>query len=120
MIFDVTWLKPLPINELKTFEQKVVYSCADITLNFTEPHIPYLSGDLSRGSLSKGVMTTGKLSYSLGYDANISPYGSTVYGYPQDTNWTNKRSYAQWYHTEWKNQKETILGLSVTRAKKGI
>ena len=114
---SVKWLKPIPTKEISAFEDKVVYTCARITLDLTNPHFPYLTGDLARSSMAKGVQKRGDKIYSLGYNSSTAPYAKKVWNYPQGgVNWTNKRTYAQWYYTVWRNQKETILGMAVTRS----
>lgn len=119
MNFDVKWIKPLPVKEITSFEDKVVYTSARLTLDFTNPHFPYLTGDLARSSYAKGVSKTGDKTYSLGYNSSVAPYAKEVWNYSQSgTNWTNPRSYSKWYLTEWQNQKHTILGMAVTRSYK--
>lgn len=113
MTFDIEWIKEIPKRELKGFEDEVVYRVARMTLDFTVPHIPFLTGRLQKASLKYGVQGENMV-YSLGATED-APYARTVYNYSQtDTNWTNPRSYAQWFYTEFYNQKETILGNSVS------
>ena len=119
MNFNVKWIKPLPVEKIMSFEDKVVFTCARLTLDFTNPHFPYLTGDLARSSMAKGVSKRGDKTYSLGYNSYVAPYAKEVWNYSQkSTNWTNTRSYSKWYLTEWKNQKQTILGMAVTRSYK--
>ena len=109
--FDVSWIKELPRRELKGFEDETVYRTARMTLDFTIPHIPYRTGDLNKSSLAFGVQGQDKV-YSLG--AGV-PYAKYVWNFDQNnTNWTNPRSYSQWFLTEFRNQKETILGNAVS------
>lgn len=112
MTIDTQWVKPLPKKELNGFEDEVVYRTARMTLDFTIPHIPYLTGRLQKASLGYGVQGRDKV-YTLGATSEAY-YAKYVWSYPQDTNWTNSRTYAQWFHTEFKNQKETILGSAVS------
>lgn len=115
--YDVTWLKELPKDQINGFEDEVVYRIARMTLDFTIPHIPYLTGRLQRASLAYGVQG-GNRTYSLGATGEAS-YAKTVYFYPQEsTHWTNPRSYSKWFYTEYKNQKEVITGNAVTASYK--
>lgn len=115
--YDVTWLKELPIDKINGFEDEVVYRIARMTLDFTIPHIPYLTGRLQRASLSYGVQGSNR-TYSLGATGEAG-YAKTVYFYPQEsTHWTNPRSYSKWFYTEYKNQKEVITGNAVTASYK--
>lgn len=98
-------------SNLKSFEDEVVYRVARITLDFTIPHIPYRTGDLNKSSLAFGVQGQDMV-YSLGAEV---PYAEYVWNMDQDTtNWTNPRSYSRWFLTEFRNQKETILGNAVS------
>ena len=109
--FDVSWIKEIPRQEIKGFEDEVVYRVARMTLDFTIPHIPYRTGDLNKSSLAFGVQGQDRV-YSLG--AGV-PYAKYVWNFDQEsTNWTNPRSYSQWFLTEYNNKKETILGNAIT------
>ena len=114
---DVEIVKNLPINELNAYIDNTVYNIARVTLDFTGPHIPHLSGDMERAIASYGVQGSNK-EYTLG--DNITNYSQIVWNYPQNrTNWTNPRSYSKWFITEFKNQKDVIVNRAVTSAKKG-
>lgn len=114
---DVEIIKDLPVDELNAYIDNTVYNIARVTLDFTGPHIPHLSGDMERAIASYGVQGSNK-EYTLG--DNITDYSQTVWNYPQNgTNWTNPRSYSKWFITEFKNQKDVIVNRAVTSAKKG-
>ena len=109
--FDVIHNDAKLRSNLKSFEDEVVYRVARITLDFTIPHIPYRTGDLNKSSLAFGVQGQNMV-YSLGAEV---PYAEYVWNMDQDTtNWTNPRSYSRWFLTEFRNQKETILGNAVS------
>ena len=115
MSVNVSWIKELPIKEIEGFENDVVYRTARMTLDFTIPHIPYLTGRLRNSSLAFGVQGQDKV-YSLGAEVDYAKY---VWNYDQETtNWTNPRSYSKWFYTEFKNQKETILSNAVSNSYK--
>lgn len=114
----VEMIKDLPQYEINRYIDNTVYNIARITLDWTAPHIPRLSGDMERAIASYGVRGSNK-EYTLG--DNITDYSQIVWNYPQKgTNWTNKRSYSKWFLTEFKNQKEKIVAKAVENAKKGI
>lgn len=114
---DVEIIKDLPVDELNAYIDNTVYNIARVTLDFTGPHIPHLSGDMERAIASYGVQGSNK-EYTLG--DNITNYSQIVWNYPQNrTNWTNPRSYSKWFITEFKNQKDVIVNRAVTSAKKG-
>ena len=113
--------KELPIRELNTYIDKVVYNTARITLDFTnsKQHFPYLTGELNRASMAEGVVSEGDKTYYLG--AQGVDYAPAVWEYPQKgTNWTNPNTYAKWYVTEYKNEKELIMQQAVSNAIKMV
>ena len=112
--------KELPVKELNQYIDDVVFNAARITLDLTNSkgHFPYLSGDLNRAAMAEGVRTLGNKIYGLGADG--AEYAPAVWKYPQrGTNWTNPETYAQWYMTEFKNDKELIMSRAIESAKKG-
>lgn len=111
----------LPIRELDGYIDKTVYNAARITLDYTNTkrRFPYLTGELNRASMAYGVVGTGNKTYELGARAGV-PYAKTVWEYPQSTNWTNPSTYAQWYMTEFKNDKEIIMHQAVNNALRGL
>lgn len=113
----VTLPKKLPVKQLDSFVDRTVYNTARITLDRTQPHIPRLTGRMERDIIGYGVKGSNK-TYALGFtSATYTPY---VWKYPQNTKWTNPRSYAQWFVTEFKNSKERITHQAVNQAMKVI
>jgi hypothetical protein len=110
----------LPIRELDRYIDYTVYNMARITLDFTnsKQRFPYLTGELNRAAMAEGVVAEGGKSYHLG--ASGVDYAPDVWDYPQSTNWTNPSTYAQWYMTEFKNEKELIVKRAVENAKRGF
>lgn len=110
----------LPIRELDRYIDYTVYNIARITLDFTnsKQRFPYLTGELNRASMAEGVVAEGGKNYHLG--ASGVDYAPDVWEYPQSTNWTNPSTYAQWYMTEFKNEKELIVKRAVENAKRGF
>ena len=108
--------RQLPIRELDNYIDDVVYNAARITLDFTnsKQRFPYLTGELNRASMAEGVVSEGNKTYHLG--ANGADYAPEVWEYPQKTNWTNPNTYAQWYMTEFANEKEQVMDLAVNNA----
>lgn len=108
--------RQLPIRELDNYIDDVVFNTARITLDFTnsKQRFPYLTGELNRASMAEGVVSDGNKTYHLG--ASGVDYAPDVWEYPQGTNWTNPSTYAQWYMTEFANEKEQIMNLAVNNA----
>ncbi len=114
---DVSMPKELPKKQLDNYVDKTVYHVARNTLDLTAIHIPYLSGDMKRDIMAYGVKGRNKV-YTLGFlSAKYTPY---VWDYPQNTNWTNPNSYAQWFVTEYKKDKDKINRQAVNQAMKGL
>lgn len=109
--------KELPVKELVQYCDDVVFNVARATLDFTNSkgHFPYLTGELNRASMAEGVVKESYATYHVG--ASGVNYAPAVWGYPQNTNWTNPNTYAQWFITEFKNDKELIMYQAVSRAK---
>ena len=112
-----TIVKPLPIAKLNQFTDRVVYHTADITLQRTEPHIPVRSKHMYNDIYARGVRGQNK-TYTLGVEE--TPYAQYVWKMPQSTHWTNKKSYAEWFITEFRNSQEKIASMAVNRAMKVI
>lgn len=110
--------KELPIKELDRYMDLVVYNVARITLDYTnsKQRFPYLTGELNRAAMAEGVVNEGNKTYHLG--ASGVDYAPDVWEYPQETNWTNPNTYAQWYLTEYENEKEVITNSAVNNAMK--
>lgn len=110
----------LPIRELDRYIDYTVYNMARETLDYTNSRqrFPYLTGELNRAAMAEGVVAEGGKSYHLG--ASGVDYAPDVWEYPQSTNWTNPSTYAQWYMTEFKNEKELIVKRAVENAKRGF
>lgn len=110
--------RELPVRELDNYIDLTVYNIARITLDYTnsKQRFPYLTGELNRASMAEGVVSEGNKTYHLG--ASGVDYAPDVWEYPQGTNWTNPNTYAQWYLTEYQNEKEVITSLAVNNAMK--
>ena len=112
--------KTLPIRELNNYIDLTIYNIARITLDNTNTkhRFPYLTGELNRASMAEGVRSDGDKTYYIG--ALGVDYAPDVWEYPQSTNWTNPNTYAQWYMTEFKNEKELITQQAVRNAMKSV
>lgn len=108
--------KGLPTKQLDYFIDRTVHNIAKITLDRTQPHVPYRSGNMFRDIMSRGVKGYNK-TYTLGYNqARYTPY---VWAMPQTpTNWTNKRTYAKWFMTEFKRANQSITSQAVNQSLK--
>lgn len=110
--------KELPVKQLNQYIDDVVFFTARATLDLTnsKQRFPYLTGELNRAAMAEGVRKLGNKTYGLGADG--VDYAPAVWKYPQKgTNWTNPNTYAQWYETEYHNDKEIITQRAISQAK---
>ena len=116
MKISISIPRELPIKQLDMFIDKTVYGIARNTLDYTnsKKHFPYLTGELNRASMAEGVRSTRDKSYYIG--ALGVDYAPAVWKYPQSTNWTNPETYAQWFITEFKYEKDKIVKNAVSAA----
>lgn len=112
--------KELPKEQLKKWQDDVVYSIARKTLDFTNSgeHFPYLSGELNRASMSEGVIQVSRGTYGLG--AKGVEYAPRVWQYGKGTRWTNKNTIPQWYLGVFEKYKTEILEDALKEANKDI
>ena len=113
--------RDIPIKELDRFTDLTVYNIARMTLDMTnsKEHFPYLHGDLNESSMAQGVTKYAKDSYYLGTDGSVN-YAQYVWNMPKGTHWTNSNTYAQWFITEFRNDKEVIVSQSVQNALRSV
>jgi hypothetical protein len=89
-------VKDLPVEQIKKWEDKVVYGLARATLDFTNSahYFPYKTGALNQGSMAMGVRGS-NATYELGA-VGVS-YAPRVWKMGDNTNWTNPNTLPQWY-----------------------
>ena len=110
--------RPLPVEKLNQWQDKVVYEMARTTLDFTntKQHFPRLTGALQEGSMATGVVSINKKTYGLDYDKTTTTYAPRVWEYGYGTNWTNKSTLPQWYMSVFDKYKNEIVGLAIKDA----
>ena len=114
MNIEVTIIKDIPKEKVKTFEDKVVYEIARETLDRTAGFFPRLSGALEIGSYAMGVVGS-NADYGLG---TTEDYGGYVWEKPQSpTNWTNPATLAHWYTTVFGTHAEQITNSAITKTR---
>lgn len=101
------------MKELERLADKEVYEIARVFLDKVETSkiTPYKTGTMQRTMSSSGV----KGSNNNYYIGNFTNYAGYVYARPQNTNWTNPLSEAQWFETYWKRNGKTIFENVVAR-----
>ena len=116
MNIDITIIKDIPKKKIDKFTDLVVYGAARATLDLTAGNFPRLSGDLERGAYAMGVVGSNK-TYGIGSTVDYAKY---VWDYPQNSNWTNPNTIAQWYYWKFRIRKEQILNQAITGAKNNL
>lgn len=111
-------VKDLPVEQIKKWEDKVVYSLARETLDFTNTkrYFPRRSGDLQNSSMSCGVVNLGNMSYGLSYDEGTAYYTKYVWKMGEGTNWTNDNTLPQWYMSTFSKHKTELVQLAIKNA----
>ena len=115
---DIIILKDIPTNQIKTFEDRVVYEVARTTLDLTAGNFPRLTGELERGSYAMGVVGSNK-EYGIGSEAKNKQgqyYAKYVWEKPQNTNWTNPNTIAQWYYWKFRVREKQITDQAIRGA----
>ena len=109
-------VKPMPVDKISKWEDKVVFGIARATLDFTNTmqHFPYLTGKLNRASMSEGVVSEKKGTYHLG--ARGVEYAPKVWKYGSNTNWTNPNTLPQWYKTVYEKYRNDINKVALQNA----
>ena len=104
-------------NELLQYSDKVAYSVARQTLDFTYSHIPLSNminaGKLRQSSTSAGVRGSNK-NYYIGSYTNYAKY---VWNMGSNTNWSTPGTFGKWYATIWQRQGKNILANVLEREK---
>lgn len=115
---EVKIIKDLPVEQLRKWQDKVVYGMARQTLDFTnnKNYFPHLSGDLQRASMSAGVIDLGNMTYGLSYDEGVAYYTKYVWKMGEGTHWTNDNTLPKWYVSAFSRHKTEIVQLAIKNA----
>lgn len=105
-------------KKLLGLPDRILYKCARITLDFTNPHIPMsrrkkTSGQLRRSTMIYGVRG-GNGDYTIG---SVTSYAKYVYNMNNSTtNWTTKDTYSHWFHETFKKKQQLIIKNAIDQA----
>lgn len=104
------------MNKLNKLPDETVYEIARQTLDRvgSTKITPYRTGRMERTMFSNGVKRNISGVYTIG---NYIDYAQHVYKKPQNTNWTNPKSKAQWFDWFWKNNGKSVFNSVVGRNK---
>lgn len=112
---DVQIVKDIPTEQIKKWQDKVVYGMARATLDITNSarYFPYLTGALNQGSMAMGVQGSNG-TYEIG--ATGVNYARKVWTYGENTNWTNPSTLPQWYISAFEKHRTEIVDVAVKNA----
>ena len=110
-------VKDLPVEQIKKWEDKVIYGMARATLDFTNSahYFPYKTGALNISSMNKGVVAMGDKTYGLGYEGTTE-YAPHVWKMGDNTKWTNPNTLPQWYYRTFEKHHTEITQLALKNA----
>lgn len=113
---NVLTIKEIPEKAISNYMDTCMFGIARATLDFTNTgqHFPYLTGELNRASMAEGVVKESDCIYHLG--AAGVDYAPKVYGYGDNTHWTNPNTYPQWYNTEFEKDRNIIIQSALKQA----
>lgn len=120
MNVEIEIIKDIPTDKINKYVDLTVYGMARNTLDYTlaDSRFPFKTGNLQNRSMAQGAKKESKNTYVLG--AEGVDYAEYVWEFPQNINWTNPDTYAQWYITEFKDKKELIIHNAVNNAIRSV
>lgn len=110
MEIQVNIVKGIPKENIRKFEDRVVYYTAVATREYTKSHnaFPYLSGELARQEVASPI-TGNNAEYNLLTGTDYAKYVWKM----KNVNWTNKQTTPSWYYNIYR-QKGAVLTLNAT------
>ena len=117
MSIEVQIIKDIPTNQINEFEDRVVYNTAVLTREMTKSSssYPYLTGELARNEIQAPVEGSNK-EYGLLSGVKYAKYVWNM----ENVKWTNSSTKPQWYLTNYKLQKESIINTAINRALRSL
>lgn len=117
MNVEIKVIKGIPEEQIKTFEDKVVYNTAVLTRESVKSMngYPYRTGELRRQEVASPIIGTNK-DYSLLAGTSYAP---AVYKMTNVT-WTNSSTIPQWYYNTFRQKGTTIVNNAVVAAIKEL
>ena len=118
---EVILLEDIPVNKINKYVDLTVYGVARNTLDYTlsDNRFPYKTGNLQRSSMAQGIKQESDAVYCLNVPSGAD-YAEYVWQFPQNINWTNPDTYAQWYFNTYVNKTEIITHNAVNNALRSV
>ena len=114
-------VEELPKDKLNEYVDLVVFGVARNTVDYTlsENRFPRKTGNLQQSSMAQPIRKEANGIYCLDIPSGAE-YAKYVWEFPQETNWTNPETYAQWYLTVYQNKAEIITQNAVNNAIRSV
>lgn len=111
-------LKDIPKEQIKRYEDKVVYNAAVLTREYTKDMraYPHLSGELEEQELKLKPSKEGHAIYSLLDGTTYAKYVYDMTG----VHWTRKSTIPQWYENVYRKKENTIISSAQSKALREI
>lgn len=118
MNYEIEIIKDIPVDQIRKFEDKVVYNVATLTREFTKSAqaFPYLTGRLQQSEVALPIITFGNKEYGLGTGVD---YAMSVWN-KKNANWTNPSTRPQWYATTFKISSQVIVNNAIQNSLKEV
>lgn len=118
MEIQIEVLKKIPEEQIRAFEDKVIYNTAVLTREYTKSAqaFPYLTGRLQQSEVAAPILKSGDKEYGL---ATGVDYAKKVWNY-KNANWTNPSTQPQWYASILRTNYEVIITNAVNTSLKEV
>lgn len=118
MNYEIEIIKDIPVDQIRKFEDKVVYNVATLTREFTKSAqaFPYLTGRLQQSEVALPIIPLGNKEYGLGTGVD---YAMSVWN-KKNANWTNPSTRPQWYATTFKISSQVIVNNAIQNSLKEV
>jgi hypothetical protein len=118
MSIEAKIIKDIPKEQIKNFEDKVIYNTAMLTREYVKGigAYPYLTGRLERTEAASPIVKLGEAEYGLTSGVD---YAKRVWNY-KNVNWTNPGTMPQWYYTAYRQKGKILLNNAVEKALKEL
>lgn len=114
MIFNVKLeLDPRLNQNLTQRADKMIFAIASDTLKASETTIPMRTGKMRKSSMTAGVKGS-NMNYYIG---SYTSYASSVWNFPDNTNWTTPGTNNRWFERVWKEKGALIQKNAIERNK---
>ena len=118
MDIEVKIIKGIPVEQIKKFEDRVVYNTTVTTREYTKSRnaYPYRTGTLMKKEVASPIINEDDKCYALTSGVD---YAVKVWNY-DNVNWTNPSTLPQWYYNAFRQKGALLLTNAVINSVKEI